>query len=208
MKEIKNKVGGKYGTHSPFPPEARVARAPTYVLHFYYQVVQWEETGSAVFISDLSPITGAISQQSLLANGNTRGRRLTRPLATTSLLNVGKKNVARDGETDSARPTACSISGEALSPRLPRQNPSRPPRADRIPRFVFMKRLLRDIFPERRNILAKSQVLQSHEAIMSFGCKIAPCGRFGAQECHFLEKKKMFPPRFSHESTDTSFKSP
>lgn len=77
-------------------------------------------------------------------------------------------------------------------PRLPRQNPSRPPRADRIPRFVFMKRLLRDIFPERGNILAKSQVLQSHEAIMSFGCKIVPCGRFGAQECHFLEKKKCF----------------
>lgn len=85
MKEIKNKVGGKYGTHSPFPPEARVAWAPTDVLHFYYQVVQSEETGSAVFISDLSPITGAISEQSLLANGNTRGRRLTRPLATTSL---------------------------------------------------------------------------------------------------------------------------
>lgn len=93
MKETTKKGGGKNPTHNPFPPEARVAWAPIDVLHFYYQVVQWEETGSAVFISDLSPITGAISEQSLLANGNTRRRRLTRPPASTSLCTSGEKKI-------------------------------------------------------------------------------------------------------------------
>lgn len=45
--------------------------------------------------------------------------------------------------------------------------------------------------PELQKHPRKSQVLQSHEAITSFGCKIAPCGRFGAQECYFFEKKNV-----------------
>lgn len=176
-------------------------------LHFYHQVVQWEETGSAVFMSDLSPITGAISEQSLLANGNTRRRRLTRPLATTSLCTSGKRYGSGWGDGFCSSYRVFHQRG-GFVPRQPRQNPSRPPRAERIPRFVFMKRLLRDIFPECRNILASRKCCKAMEQLCRLDVKSCHAVWSGLRNVTFLKKKKKFPPCFSHESTDTSFKSP
>lgn len=48
----------------------------------------------------------------------------------------------------------------------------------------------RYFLPRVRKHPRKSQVLHSHEAIMSFGCKIVLCGWVGDQECHFLKKTK------------------
>lgn len=54
---------------------------------------------------------------------------------------------------------------------LPRQNPSRPPRAERIPHFVFMKRSRAIIFPPRRNILTSRKCCKVMKQLCRFGVK-------------------------------------
>lgn len=77
-------------------------------------------------------------------------------------------------------------------PRLPRQNPSRPPRAERIPRFVFMKRLLRDIFPGCGNILASRKCCKAMKQLCRLDVKSRHAVGSGLRNVTFLKKKKSF----------------
>lgn len=100
------------------------------------------------------------------------------------------ENMSLHGETDSARPAACSISRAALSSVALAESIKAAEGGAHPSLCIYQAAPHDDCFPAVQIHPPKSQVLQSHEAMMSFGCKIPPCCRVEAQECHFLTKKK------------------
>lgn len=96
-----------------------------------------------------------------------------------------RKNTALNGKTDSVCPTACSISTEALS-SVALAESIKAAEGEAHPSLCIYETAHHDHFPAEQKHPHKSQVLQSHGAIMVFRCKIAPRRWAEAQKCHFF----------------------